>query len=508
MQSYDCDVLIVGGGPTGVTLGLFLASAGISTIIAEKEAGIYPLPRAAHIDHEVVRIMQNVGVADEVMASSKTGGRYEFLTADRQVLLSFDWSEPGTSGWPFSNMIHQPSLEAALRSRLARASNAELRAQWSFVEMGVDDDGVEASFTTPDGAKNVRARYLVGADGARSPVREAAGIEIDDLGFDERWLVVDTIVHDSSRLPDRNLQICDPNRPTTCVLMGNGRHRWEFMMKEAEQAETVLRDEFIADLLLPWDVEGAVTIERKAVYRFNARLAKTWRVGRILLAGDAAHQMPPFAGQGMCSGMRDAANLWWKLADVVAGKAGADVLDAYQAEREPNVRGIIDTAIFMGKTVCVADPVQAAARDAAMLADRAAGKSPDGATTYPPISAGRIMQGSAGAGSYFPQPWSSDNRATKLDDVTGAGPVLLARQVPTEAWSSDVRILELSDPSLAFCRAELEAWLDAQATSAVLLRPDHYVFGTGSPRQLLDAWHEGGRSLLARSAAQTGRDLA
>jgi len=507
LQSYDCDVLIVGGGPTGVTLGLFLASAGISTIIAEKEADIYPLPRAAHIDHEVVRILQNVSVADEVMASSKTGGRYEFLTADRQVLLSFDWSEPGTSGWPFSNMIHQPSLEAALRDRLASASNAELRAQWSFVEMGVDDHGVEASFATPDGPKIVRAHYLVGADGARSPVREAARIEIDDLGFDERWLVVDTIVHDSSRLPDRNLQICDPNRPTTCVLMGNGRHRWEFMMKEAEQAEAVLRDEFIAELLLPWDVEGAITIERKAVYRFNARLAKKWRVGRILLAGDAAHQMPPFAGQGMCSGMRDAANLWWKLADVVAGKVEADVLDAYQAEREPNVRGIIEMAIFMGKTVCVADPVQAAARDAAMLADRAAGKSPDGATTYPPISAGRIMQGSAGAGAYFPQPWSRDGRATKLDDVTGAGPVLLARKISAVAKSSDVRVFELSDPLLAFCRADLETWLNDHQASAVLLRPDHYVFGSGSPQLLLDAWDESGRALFAHAEVNTGKDV-
>ncbi|WP_088306501.1 bifunctional 3-(3-hydroxy-phenyl)propionate/3-hydroxycinnamic acid hydroxylase MhpA [Novosphingobium sp. B 225] len=488
MPGYDCDVLVVGGGRTGVTLALFLASAGVSTLVAEREAAIYPLPRAAHIDHEVVRILQNVGVAEEVMASSKTGGRYEFLTADRQVLLSFDWTEPGASGWPFSNMIHQPSLEAALRMRLAGQAKAQLQTQSTFIALRCDEEGVEASFETPDGPRIIRARYLVGADGARSPVREAAGIEIDDLGFDEQWLVVDTIVLDASRLPDRNLQICDPARPTTCVLMGNGRHRWEFMMKEGEQSDAVLQDSFIAELLRPWDVDGAVSIERKAVYRFNARLAKQWRSGRVLLAGDAAHQMPPFAGQGMCSGLRDAANLWWKLADVIDGVVSADALDAYQAEREPNVRGIIEMAIFMGQTVCVADPEQAAARDAAMLADRAAGKSPDGATSYPPISAGRILPGSEGAGSYFPQPWSRGDQPTRLDEVTGPGAILLSRVAMVGSGQGGLRIMLTSDPALAFCQAELEGWLDRHGAKAVLVRPDHYVFGTGTGEQLLHAW--------------------
>jgi 3-(3-hydroxy-phenyl)propionate hydroxylase len=242
-------------------------------------------------------------------------------------------------------------------------------------------------------------------------------------------------------------------------------------------------------LLRPWNVEGAVTIERKAVYRFHARLASQWRTGRFLLAGDAAHQMPPFAGQGMCSGMRDAANLWWKLVDVINGHSAQATLDDYQAEREPNVRGIVEMAMLMGRTVCVADPDQAAARDAAMLADRAAGKSPDGATSYPPISAGKILAGSGGAGSYFPQPWSKDGLQTKLDDVTGAGPVLLTRFAQEAPHPCAVRVLETADPSLAFCIAELESWLDGHGVSAVLLRPDHYVFGSGDPKHLIDAWN-------------------
>ena len=484
----ECDVLIVGGGPTGITLGLFLAAAGVSTVIAEKERDIYPLPRGAHIDHEIVRILQNVGVAEAVMATSRTGGRYEFLTADRQVLLSFDWTEPGASGWPYSNMIHQPSLEAALRAKLADTPLAALRTEWSFLSMDVAPDRVTARFDTPEGPELVRARYIVGADGARSPVREAAGIAVDDLGFDEPWLVVDTIVHDPSRLPDRNLQICDPARPTTCVLMGNGRHRWEFMIRPGEQTDEVLEDGFIAALLKPWDVEGAVTLERKAVYRFHARIAKTWRSGPVLLAGDAAHQMPPFAGQGMCSGLRDAANLWWKLAEVIHADADDSLLDAYQAEREPNVRGIVDMAMLMGRTVCVTDPEAAAARDAAMLADRAAGRSPDAENGYPPISAGRILEGSAGAGSYFPQPWERGASTVRLDDVVGPGAVLFSRAGPVPEIRDGVTVIDLADPAVAFARDAIAAWLEGHDAAAVLVRPDHYVFGTGEPAQLVAAW--------------------
>ena len=484
----SCDVLIVGGGPTGVTLGLFLADAGVRTIIAEKEAEIYPLPRGAHIDHEVVRILQNVGVADAVMATSRTGGRYDFVTADRQILLSFDWTAPGPSGWPFANMIHQPSLEAALRGRLPAAT---LRSRWAFTGMEAQADGVAARFDTPEGPRTVRTRFIVGADGARSPVRTAAGIAVDDLGFDEPWLVIDTIVNDPARVPDRLLQICDPARPTTCVMMGNGRHRWEFMIKPGETPEAVLDDAFIARLLEPWDVAGAVTLERKAVYRFHARLAEQWRAGPVILAGDAAHQMPPFAGQGMCSGMRDAANLWWKLAAIVRGGADDALLDDYQREREANVRGIVDMAILMGRTVCVSDPEAAAARDAAMLADRAAGRSPDSQTGYPPINAGRILAGSAAAGSYFPQPCSHDARQVRLDDVTGPGPVLITRDVAGLGDGGEVRVYRLTDPALAFAADALVGWLDSHDAPAVLVRPDHYVFGTGEPGHLLTAWNRG-----------------
>ncbi len=472
-ERIDCDVLIAGGGPTGVTLAVLLAQRGVRVVVAEKEADIYPLPRAAHLDHEAIRILQDAGVAEEVVATSRRSARYDFLTAGGEILLRFEGSDQiGPGGWPAANMIHQPSVEAALRRRLATLPGAQLHSRWELSGWSEDATGITATISTPEGPREVRAAWLVGADGARSPVRHAAGIEFDDLGFEEPWLVVDTIVHDVSRLPDANLQICDPARPTTCVLMGEGRHRWEFMILPGEAAEDVASDASVERLLKPWDVEGAVTLERKAVYTFRARIAQAWRKGRVLLAGDAAHQTPPFAGQGMCSGLRDAANLGWKLAAIVRDGASERLLDSYQTERAPNLRATIDMAVMMGRTVCITDPEAAAMRDAQMLAARAAGHSPDGTVEYPPIAEGLILVGSAGAGSYFPQPVADEAR---LDDVLGAG-----------HWLIDRAALERAE--MAPFREALAGWLDAHQAEAVLVRPDRYVFGTGNGGELADRW--------------------
>lgn len=473
-MSFDCDVLITGGGPTGVTLAVLLARRGVRVIVAEKETDIYPLPRAAHVDHECMRILQEAGVADEVMATSRRASRYDFLTAKGEVLLRFEGSDAlGAGGWPVANMIHQPSVEAALRRSLAVHHSAALHSRWELTGFIDDGAGVTATIATPDGERTLRARYLVGADGARSPVRERAGIAFDDLNFEEPWLVVDVIVDDYSKLPTENLQICDPARPTTCVLMGEGRHRWEFMIKPGETAQQVSEDAFIEKLLEPWDVSGAVRIERKAVYTFRARVARQWRRGRVLLAGDAAHQTPPFAGQGMCSGLRDAANLAWKLAAVTGGKASDSLLDTYQPEREPNVRATIAMAIMMGRTVCITNRWSAFLRDMKFRLARMLGKLPDAPPAYPPIGTGAILAGSAGAGAYFPQLVSDDG--TRLDEVMGAGHWLIRRE-------------ELNRAPLETFSAELIRWLDAAGTNSVLVRPDRFVFGTGESAELLAAW--------------------
>ena len=472
MNPIECDVLIAGGGPTGVTLAVLLAQQGVSVLVAEKEAAIYPLPRAAHLDHETMRILQAAGVANAVAATSRTTDRYDFLTANGEVLLRFEGTaRTGLGGWPGANMIHQPSVEAALRGRLTELPGARLESRWELTAFSEDSAGITAQIATPDGERQVRARYLVGADGARSPVRGASGIAFEDLDFEEPWLVVDVLVDDPSRLPDVNLQICDPARPTTCVLMGEGRHRWEFMILPGETPEQVSSDASVERLLEPWNVKGAVRLERKAVYTFQARIAEQWRKGRVLLAGDAAHQTPPFAGQGMCSGLRDAMNLSWKLAAVVRG-APDRLLDTYKQERGPNLRATIDMAVMMGRTVCITSRWGAFVRNMKFKLARALGKLPDGPVQYPPISGGAVLSGTSGAGSYFPQPVVKGQR---LDTVLGEGP-----------WLLDRNRLEAAD--LAPFRLPLEAWLDSHQAAAVLVRPDHHVFGTGSREALEAGW--------------------
>jgi len=473
-MTFDCDVLIAGGGPTGVTLAILLARRGVKVIVAEKDAAVHPLPRAAHIDHEGMRILQEAGVADAVFATSRRAGRYDFLNARGEVLLRFEGADGmGPGGWPVANMIHQPSVEAALRRSLDSQALAILQSQWEVGAFEADEAGVSAHVATPDGSRTVRARSLVGADGARSPVRKAAGVTFEDLGFEEPWLVVDVLVDDASRLPTANLQICNPARPTTCVLMGEGRHRWEFMIRPGETADQVSDDAFIETLLAPWNVKGAVRMERKAVYTFRARIASQWRKGRVLLAGDAAHQTPPFAGQGLCSGLRDAANLAWKLAATIRDQAPATLLDSYQTERAPHLRATIEMAIMMGRMVCTTSRWSAFLRDTKFRIGRALGKLPSGPPGYPPISAGVILAGSAAAGRYFPQALSADG--LRLDDHHGPGPILMARD-------------DLASPALAPFAAALEGWLDAQGAEAVLVRPDRHVFGTGDPDRLRAAW--------------------
>jgi 3-(3-hydroxy-phenyl)propionate hydroxylase len=282
------------------------------------------------------------------------------------------------------------------------------------------------------------------------------------------------------------MQLCDPERPTTCVLSGPGRHRWEFMLLPGETSEQVLEEAFIQDLLAAWDC-GPLEVERRAVYRFHGLVAERWRVGRVLLAGDAAHQTPPFAGQGMCSGIRDAANLAWKLDAVLTDQASEALLDTYQPEREPHARALIELAIGMGRVVCTLDREAAAARDAEMLARQAAGAAPLPPLRAAPFKQGCVLAGTAGAGELFPQPTrGAGRRRRRLDDGLGDGPWLISRR--PAAPVAGIATHHLGEPTLAPFSADLLAWLEARGTEAVLVRPDRYVFGTGEPAALAAAW--------------------
>jgi 3-(3-hydroxy-phenyl)propionate hydroxylase len=483
------DVAIVGAGPVGAALSALLGQAGLRTFVGETNEAIYPLPRAAHFDHEIMRIFQQIGITEAIASSIVASDRYVFRNKAGDILLDFDLRGSADTGWR-GYMMHQPGIERAIWDRISADPNVDLRTGVSFKALNDDGSSVLSTWTSPDGDFEISSAFLVGCDGAWSPVRESLGIGFEDLGFDEPWLVLDLLVDADNDLPDLNIQLCDPERPTTYVIMGNNRRRFEFMMLPGETTEDMLDDDKIAGLIAPWSSHGIIEVERKAVYRFHALVAKSWHKGRVFLAGDAAHQMPPFAGQGMCSGIRDAHALSWRLPLALLGGNSAHLLDSYQAEREPHVRTITQAAIETGRVVCMHDPEACAQRDAHMIEARRTG-APLPEISSPPLSLAFGLPDTASAGTRFFQPVLGDGDGTlRLDDILGSGAWLIARTPVDVAAPLNLACFSLDDAALAPFAKALTDCLDAAGAEAMLVRGDRYVFGTGSSADLMAAFSE------------------
>jgi len=482
MREFDCDILVVGLGPVGDSLAALCALHGLSVTAIDREPDIYPLPRAAVFDDEIMRIFQMIGIAESVEPLCRVPDRYQFLTADGEVLLDFHEEGESKFGWSSAYALHQPGVERALRNRLADL-DVDLRLSTEFVRLTQFENGVEAVIRANGAEQAVFSKYVVGCGGAWGPVREAIGTELFDYGFDEPWLVLDTIIREPHHLPAVAQQICDPKRPVTHLKMSGDRFRWEFMMKPGETEEQMLTDEFIRTLLSPWDIWEHLEIERRAVYRFHGLVAEKWRDKRVLIAGDSAHQMPPFAGQGMCSGIRDAANLAWKLAEVIQQEADETLLDSYQEERDPHVRAIIETAIAMGKVVCILDEEEAAQRNEGMLARKRAGEQ-DIADDYPPLLNGLLLETELSGQLYF-QPVIDGHR---FDSCIGMDAVLIGHHLP-RVTDDGLRTIDLGLGEGAEFHSALENWLIEHNVQAVLVRPDRHIFGTGDPENLYRQWH-------------------
>ncbi|MFJ5306903.1 bifunctional 3-(3-hydroxy-phenyl)propionate/3-hydroxycinnamic acid hydroxylase [Streptomyces sp. NPDC088350] len=514
----EADVLVVGYGPVGQVLSILLAARGWRVVVVERWETPYTLPRATSFDGETARTLASLGVGGSFAELGLPADGYDWRNADGRSLLRVELAERGEHGWPETTTMHQPALEAVLCARAEQLPGLRVFRGYTATDLVDDGNGVELTAKDTSGGRlRCTASWVVGCDGANSFVREHVGVDRTDLGFSFDWLLCDVVLHEPRVFSPLNVQLCDPARPTTAVGSGPGRRRWEFMRLPGESVAELNRAETAWRLLERFDVRPEnATLRRHTVYRFQAAWADEWRRGRVLLAGDAAHLMPPFTGQGMCAGIRDVLNLSWKLDLVLRGAAGEGLLDTYQRERSDHVREAIDTSVRLGRVLCVTDAAAAASRDASLLAGADTGRGRrNGAGTR--LRTGLLYTGIGTApvppaGEVLPQGRVRHEGVTGLlDEVVGTGPVLLGSADPGAA---------LEEPRLAFLAAlgtrvvhmvptDTEVTpgavvdvdgvylplLRAVRARFLLVRPDHHVYGAARTsrelRELVDQFGSG-----------------
>lgn len=487
MSSTLFDVAVIGYGPAGATLANLLGQYGLSVLVLEREAEIYPLPRAIHFDGEIMRVFETAGLRPQVETISRPGlkGMY-FNNADGETLLiRAGTQERGPHGCATNHYFHQPDLEAVLRSGLQRYPQVQVRTRHEVtaIQDGLDAATLQVTDLQTQESHTLQARYVVGCDGARSLVRKVLGTRMRDLGLHQPWLVFDVrLKTDVPGLPDHTVQHCDPARPMTyCNVTGN-RRRWEIMLMPGDKPELMVQPETLWQMVRKWVTPDQADIERAVIYTFHSVMAEGWRQGRLMLAGDAAHQTPPFLGQGMCAAIRDVSNLAWKLHAVLRDHADDALLDTYESERSPHVQAFIDLAVKLGDIIQTTDPQAAIERDAKFKAGQ-----PEIFQFPAPRLGPGVWQGEqAPVAQIFPQPTLANGRL--LDTLLGLNFAVLGEDNVLAAVSEDTRerwqaqgvvTVPASDP-------ELKAWLDQRGVRAVLLRPDRYVLGVAQNSAELD----------------------
>ena len=484
-------VVVVGAGPTGVTTALALAAHGVPTVVLERRVEVHPLPRAVHLDDEAVRVLQSIGVGPAFTAISRPGRGLRLLDAQLRTMAEFTRGA-GRYGHPQANLFDQPDLERVLRTELARRPEAGLRTGVEVLGVEPVDGGavVRLQDLTTGHVEHLRTPAVLGCDGAASLVRDVVGARWQDLRSTERWLVVDVRCPVPLGHWEGVHQVCSPVRAATFLRVGVDRYRWEFQLHDGERADDLVRPEVLQALVGPWTgglAPDRLEVLRSSEYVFRARLADRWRRGRVLLVGDAAHQTPPFVGQGLGAGVRDAGNLAWKLAAVLRGEAPEELLDSYERERRPHVRTLIRLARTAGWAMTGGGGRGAAARRAGLAGlCRLPGASRLLDRGTPPLVGGPLVpRRDPLAGTLSPQPTVDDGRL--LDDVLGPGAVVLttaavdpqllavADMLRARLVRVDGRRLIADDGLVVADDGTISRWLRAARVRTVVVRPDRVV---------------------------------
>ncbi|MDB5618168.1 bifunctional 3-(3-hydroxy-phenyl)propionate/3-hydroxycinnamic acid hydroxylase [Tardiphaga sp.] len=495
----DFQVVVVGHGPSGAIAVSLLGDRGIRTLAIDRQHDVYDKPRAIAIDHEILRLLDNLGAAERVLPYIAPFPASQHFGAKGQLIRRIDMvAEPYPLGYTPSMVFTQPPVEAALREHAAAYPSVKVELGTELLGFEQTADHVKLHLRDDRGAtRDITADYVIACDGASSGTRQQLGIAFEDLVFDEPWLVVDLQVNQGAfgKLPETAAQFCDPSRPTSFIIGPGNHRRFEIMLLPGEDPREMESAAQVWRLLARWITPDDATLWRAASYRFHALVAQEWRRGRIFLAGDAAHQQPPFIGQGMCQGIRDVGNLVWKLDRVLGGKSDPKLLDTYGEERSEHVRQLTSRIKAIGHVICERDPDTAAMRDERILAE--GGGVPRTLTRQeivPPLQTGLLaFPLHAAHGTLFPQPWirTAEGRR-RLDSVadTGWRLVLDARSAlepgpDLQAIMAhlDIRPIRVGPAASDVLTEEdgvLAAWFDRHGCRAAIVRPDHYVFGVAS----------------------------
>lgn len=490
------DVAIVGFGPAGAVAAGLLGAQGVRTWVCDKLRDVYDKPRAIALDHEILRLFQQMGVAKQIKPYLEPFTDSVYYGVAGQVIKRMSTvAPPYPLGHTPSVVFTQPPAERVLRAHAQSFDCVTVALGQTLTRLQQDAQGVTLHVQGDDGRSScVQARYVIACDGASSTVRQQLGMGLDDLDFDEPWLVVDVLVNEKglAKLPQTSVQYCNPERPSTYLICPGMHRRWEISINPGEDPLQVASPEGTWKLLSPWITPDDATLWRQASYRFHALVASQWRKGRVFLAGDAAHQQPPFLGQGMCQGLRDVANLCWKLQAVLQAGAPAHLLDTYGQERKAHVIDLTTRIKHIGEIVGERDLQRARARDAQLLAECDGVVQATPRQNVQPVLRDGLLASAAhpARGSIFPQPWLKTRKGElrRMDDVMGCGwrLVLDARAaLPMVKWAQalklpGLKLVQLGTPEFTEAENVLRDWFDRHACSAAWVRPDHYVFGVAT----------------------------